>query len=82
MYELLAEKGGLDAVWQKALPLYHEAIQLFADKNFARACEKFLAVSAILPQDKPSMTYAHRAEAFAAEPPADNWDSVFEGKSK
>jgi adenylate cyclase len=82
VYELLAEKGGLDAVWQKALPLYHEAIQLFADKEFPRAREKFLEVCAILPQDKASMTYAHRAEAFAAEPPADNWDGVFEVKSK
>jgi adenylate cyclase len=82
VYELLAEKGGLDAVWQKVVPLYHEAIQLFADKEFPRAREKFLEVCAILPQDKASMLYVHRAEAFAAEPPADNWDSVFEVKSK
>ena len=82
VYELLAEKGGLDALWQKALPLYHEAIQLFADKEFLRAREKFLEVGAILPQDKANMAYVHRAEAFAAEPPPDHWDGVFEVKSK
>jgi adenylate cyclase len=82
VYELLAEKGALDAVWQKVVPLYHEAIQLFVDKKFNVAREKFLEVSAILPQDKASMAYIHRCDMFAAEPPPDNWDGVFEVKSK
>jgi adenylate cyclase len=82
VYELLAEKWGMDAAWQKAVPLYHEAIQWFVDKQFVKAREKFLEVCTILPQDKASMAYIHRCELFAAEPPADNWDGVFEVKSK
>jgi adenylate cyclase len=82
VYELLAEKGGLDALWEKALPLYHEAIQHFVDRQFAQAREKFLEVCAIIPQDKASMAYIHRCEMFASEPPAENWDGVFEVKSK
>jgi adenylate cyclase len=82
VYELLAEKGELDAVWQKVVPLYHDAIRMFVDRQYSAAREKFLEVCAILPQDKASMTYVHRAEAFAVEPPAENWDGVFEVKSK
>src|SRR5205814_7921557 len=41
-YELLAEKGELGLAWQKALPLYHEAIQFYADRKFSQAREKFL----------------------------------------
>src|ERR1019366_22336 len=64
VYELLSEKGGLEAVWQKALPLYHEAIQRFTDRQFGPAREKFLEVCAIMGQDKASMAYIHRAEDF------------------
>lgn len=82
VYELLAEKGALDESWQKALALYHEAILLFVDRQYPLARQKFLEVSTILGQDKACMAYIHRAEAFMVEPPADNWDGVFEVKSK
>ena len=81
VYELLAEKGGLDAAWQKALPPTMKPSS-FSPTKVPRAREKFLEVCTILPQDKASMAYVHRAEAFAAEPPAENWDGVFEVKSK
>ena len=82
VYELLSEKGGLDALWQKALPVYHEAIQQFTDRQFGPAREKFLEVCTIMGQDMASMAYIHRAEAFLAESPPDNWDGVYEVKSK
>ena len=82
VYELLAEKGTLDERWQKALPLYHEAIQLFSDRQFARSREKFLELEPILGQDKACMAYLHRAEEFMAVPPPEDWDGVFEVKSK
>jgi adenylate cyclase len=82
VYELLAEKGGLDERWRKGLPLYHEAIQLFVDKRFSAAREKFLEVSTILGQDKASMAYIQRADEFMVKPPDQDWDGVFEVKSK
>src|SRR5258708_3758980 len=81
-YELLAEKGALDPVWHKAIPLYHEAIQLFADRQFEMARTKFLEVVNILGHDKPCETYIQRAEAFAVNPPPKEWDGVFELKVK
>jgi adenylate cyclase len=82
VYELLSEKGGLSLEWQTAQPLYHEAIELFIHRDFARAKQKFLEVASILGQDKASLTYAHRADEFMVHAPADDWDGVFEVKSK
>jgi adenylate cyclase len=82
VFELLSEKGGLSPEWQKAHALYHEAIMLFVNREFSKAREKFLEVSTILGQDKASMAYVQRAEAFIAHPPAEDWDGVYEVKSK
>jgi adenylate cyclase len=81
-YELLSEKGQLAEHWQKGLPLYHEAIQLFADRQFDLAREKFLEVLKIWGHDKPCETYIERAQFFAGTPPAKDWDGVFELKTK
>lgn len=82
VYELLSEKGKLDPLWQKAQPIYHEGIRFFTEKQFDLAKNKFLEVVEILGQDKASMAYIHRAETFMETPPPDNWDGVFEVKSK
>jgi adenylate cyclase len=82
VYELLTEKGGLSPEWQKAVPLYHDAIELFTHRKFVEAREKFLEVSGILGQDKASLAYVGRVEAFLAAPPAEDWDGVYEVKSK
>ena len=82
VFELMAEKGGLSPEWQKAHPIYHDAIMLFAHRDFSKAREKFLEVLTILGQDKASMAYVQRAEEFMAHPPAEDWDGVFEVKSK
>jgi len=81
-YELLAEKGAITADWRNAIPLYHQGIQLFADRSFQEAKNKFLDVLSIIPQDKPSEMYIQRAEMFLAHPPSAEWDGVFELKVK
>jgi adenylate cyclase len=82
VYELLGEKGQVNGVWTKALPLYHQAIGLFTKREFAAARGIFLEVSNIIGHDKPSEAYAQRAELFIQQPPAEDWDGVFEVKSK
>ena len=63
-YELLAEKAKLSSTWAQALPVYHEGIHLFNDRQYEAARAKFLDVSAILGQDKVCEIYIHRAEAL------------------
>jgi adenylate cyclase len=81
-YELLSEKGKLAPQWESALPLYHEGIHLFNDRQFEAARLKFLDVLKILGQDKVCELYAQRAESFIMTPPAKEWDGVFDVKTK
>jgi adenylate cyclase len=81
-YELLAIKGALDGAWRQALPLYHDAINLFTDRQFPSARAKFLEVIELLGQDKACEAYVHRADAFIAEPPVEEWDGVYELHTK
>jgi adenylate cyclase len=81
-YELLAEKGALPEPWPSAMPIYHEAIHLFAERQFAEARMKFLDVLKVMGHDKPSETYVERAETFLETPPIRDWDGVFELKTK
>ena len=81
-YELLSEKGKLSPAWTQALPVYHEGIHLFNDRMYEAARAKFLDVLAILGQDKVCDLYVQRAEAFLSNPPAKDWDGVFEVKTK
>jgi adenylate cyclase len=81
-YELLSEKGQLPGPWQEALPVYHEAIQAFADRDFERAKERFVEALEALGRDKACETYIDRATLFIAKPPVKEWDGVFELKTK
>jgi len=81
-YELLAEKGQLSSNWQSAVGIFHEGIQLFTDRNFAPARNKFLEVQKILGQDKPSAVYIERCDMFLLNPPEKEWDGVFDLKTK
>ena len=86
MYQLYGIReqdfSGAYEAWQKGLPLYHEAILLYTDRQFAAAKAKFLEVQTFLPHDKPSELYVDRAIAFAANPPPKDWDGVTEIKTK
>jgi adenylate cyclase len=82
VYELLGEKGQLPPQWQEAVAMFHQAIDLFSQRNYSAAREKFLEVSRILGQDKASLAYVQRADALLANPPDQEWDGVYEVKSK
>lgn len=81
-YELLAEKGRLSPEWAQALPVYHEGIHLLNDRQFGPAKEKFLEVRRIVGQDKACELYLARAQEFERQPPAKDWDGVYDVKTK
>jgi len=81
-YELLAEKGRLSPMWEKALPLYHEAILLYSERKYDLARAKFLDVSAIVGQDKVCEAYLERTQEFMLRPPAKDWDGVYDVHTK
>lgn len=77
VYNLLALRGQLSEEWGRAMPLYDEGRALFGKRSFEEANRRFEEVLRIVPKDGPSGLYQHMAAEYAAIPPPDDWDGVF-----
>lgn len=63
------------------LKIYFEALELYRKRYFEEAKKQFLK-SFELFNDQPSKIYLERCQLFIENPPDENWDGVFELKSK
>ncbi|EQA36448.1 tetratricopeptide repeat protein [Leptospira inadai serovar Lyme str. 10] len=68
--------------FKETLKLYNEGLQLYKNGKFTEALGLFKKALEITPGDGPSKKYIGRCEAFIAEPPPQDWDGVFEMKTK
>jgi adenylate cyclase len=82
VHELLARKGGVDAVKERVLEAYTRGLRSYKAQEFERARRDFEAALNLDPQDGPSKVYLRRAEEFLATPPSVDWDGVYELHSK
>jgi hypothetical protein len=53
------------------------ALELFEKRDWAGAERAFAAALTIVPQDRPSQIYRDRCVNFMNDPPADDWDGVY-----
>ena len=81
IFELMGE-GTLSAQTAEVLKNWTEAFTAYHEKKFSESLEKFKTVLSLSPNDEPSKLYIERCEDYLAEPPAEDWDGVFEMKSK
>jgi adenylate cyclase len=82
VYELIGFKNDESAVKKLSeLKIYFEGLKLYRQRNFEDA-KKIFVKSFELFKDEPSKIYAERCEHFISNPPSENWDGVFEMKSK
>jgi adenylate cyclase len=77
VYELLAKKGQLSNEWKIALPRYEKGLALFSKRDYAEAALEFAEVVKVFPNDGPATLYLNAARDYAAIPPDENWDGVF-----
>jgi len=84
VYELMAKKGDKIATSElnTALNLYVSGLQFYYKRNWADAKKSLQEVLEIIPNDGPSITYIKRIEAFELTPPPEEWNGVFELKTK
>jgi len=82
VFEILSAKGQLPAEAMALLQNYKEGIQLYHDRKFAEALEKFKQLLQKFPADGPSKLYVQRCEVLRDYPPNADWDGVFEMGSK
>jgi adenylate cyclase len=78
VYELLPPE---DAAGE-ALARYAAALALYRARDYAAAAEGFDACADQRPDDGPARTMAERCRALLAQPPAADWDGVFEPPGK
>ena len=79
VFELIAEKEKMPKGYDKLLPAYNEALELYRNQSWEKAIDAFKASNELedmFPGRKtnPSQIYIPRCEHYKDNPPGDNWD--------
>ncbi len=82
VYELLARKGELPLKKAEVVETYLEGLSAYQDHDWHRARAAFEQTLALDPEDGPSRVYLDRCLHFLEDPPPQDWDGVFELKTK
>jgi len=82
VYELLAKKGELSPQKRQVVDLFTEGLQLYKQRDFAAAKERFAGALKLDSADGPSRVYLARIQEYLASPPPADWDGVYVAKSK
>jgi adenylate cyclase len=78
IFELIGETGCVSEPTLRRLDAYNRGWTLFRARSFAEAGNVFSGIE----DDPVSALHAGRCRAFAAAPPPDDWDFVFDLKTK
>jgi adenylate cyclase len=78
IFELIGERGAVPPAAEERLREFGEALTIFRRREWAAGAAAFAALAG----DPVAALYADRSRRFAAEPPAEGWDFVFDLKSK
>jgi adenylate cyclase len=82
VYELLSEKGGLDANKARSLQRFEAGLEAYRRREWKAAASWFEKVLDLVPEDAPSKVYVQRCNEYLKTPPANDWDGVYELRSK
>ncbi len=69
IYEVLAEKGGLDPETERVMSCFREGLKLYRAQQFKEAQERFRETLSLRPEDGPSKTFLSRCEEYMDNPP-------------
>jgi adenylate cyclase len=76
LHELVETLTDASPEQQEKVKLFHEALDLFEQRQWNQAREGFTAILA-RGDDPPSSVYLQRCETYLGKPPEDAWDGVF-----
>ena len=75
--ELLDLAADADERKRKLVTVFHNALENFEERKWTQAAEGFRESLSIFPDDIPAQMYLERCNQFAAKPPEDKWDGVY-----
>jgi adenylate cyclase len=81
IYELLSDKE-LEPHLSDALKAFSQGFEQYHARNFDTALESFTRSLNKIPHDVPSQLYIERCQEYIQNPPPENWDGVYEFKTK
>ncbi len=66
----------------ECIKLFEQGLSLYREKKFKDAILKFEEALKVYPDDGPSKVFIERCNYFLEHPVPDDWDGVFEMKTK
>jgi len=73
---------GLSLLDESTAGRFETALALYRTRDWEKARSAFKAVLEVASEDKPSKIYIERCEFFMQNPPAGDWDGVFNRAEK
>ena len=77
VFELLERKGESSEPLANLTAAFELALDHYKQRDYAKALDGFTACVEMMPEDRPSQVYCKRCAAYLENPPADDWDGVF-----
>jgi len=82
IYEPIGVKDQVDGAVLEELKLYQQALKLYRKQDWDQAELQMYNLQRMYPECKLYQVYVERAAHFRSNPPGDDWDGVFEFKTK
>jgi len=82
IYQLMDKKDQVTGERAQMLEHYYKGTDTYKARKYSEAIPHFEKALAIIADDGPSLTYLERCKDYAENPPADDWDGVFNFTSK
>ena len=77
LFELVEEKGHLDAKMKEVLEIFHDGLSSFEKREWTTAQKRFKDALKARPEDGPSQVYLKRCAEFIKKTPPTDWDGAF-----
>jgi adenylate cyclase len=82
LFEVVDEMNAIDPLVREALDIFHEALDLFEQREWEQAQARFQEVLSARPGDGPASFFSKRCAEFQKKAPPKNWDGVFNLSTK
>jgi adenylate cyclase len=82
IHELLETNADASEVLREQVNLFQKAHELFEQRAWTEAEKMFNRIVEMFPEDGPSLLYLNRCQQYLQNPPAHDWDGVFDINEK
>jgi class 3 adenylate cyclase len=82
IYEVMETQANVTDALREQVKLFHNAQEIFEQRDWAEAEKAFNSVLELSPGDGPSLLYLDRCRHYLQNPPAHDWDGVFDMNEK